>query len=268
MADLIIPRRHSGGKLTPEQRNEATRRFAAGESTKAIAAEYGVAAPVIIKNARRRGVVFPWRKPPRRYTVNEQAFAVMTPEVAYWIGFLMADGSVLDSGRLTLKLAEKDRGHIEKFRDFLGSSHPINITTRRTGYLPGSRACDLVIVSRVLCAALARFGIVPRKSTTGGCIGLENDRDFWRGVIDGDGGLYPRQDGLHQLFVCGATPLIEQYRSFIAPIVPKATAPVTPYGTISQCRIFTKNASAVVRHLYYDGCVSLDRKMAKVSHFV
>jgi hypothetical protein len=42
-----------------------------------------------------------------------------TPEVYYWVGFLLADGSLRKNGRFQLSVAIKDKQHLEKFAKFI-----------------------------------------------------------------------------------------------------------------------------------------------------
>ena len=53
--------------------------------------------------------------------VNHMAFDVVTNDAAYWIGFLFADGSVIQQQKgapvLQLRLSEIDRGQVENFRN-------------------------------------------------------------------------------------------------------------------------------------------------------
>ena len=61
--------------------------------------------------------------------LNHEAFDIVTNDAAYWIGFLFADGSVIKQQKgapqVQLRLSEVDRGHLEKFRHFLDSTHAI-----------------------------------------------------------------------------------------------------------------------------------------------
>jgi hypothetical protein len=68
--------------------------------------------------------------------VREDAFAGVADEAtAYWLGFLFADGCVLEANRiplvLALWLAAKDRAHVERFNAFLASDYPIRAAAKR-----------------------------------------------------------------------------------------------------------------------------------------
>ena len=95
--------------------------------------------------------------------VNHEAFDVVTDDAAYWIGFLFSDGSVFHkkNGGLTiqLRLSEIDRGHVENFRQFLGSTHAI--TTSPPGNFGGYRSRASVrfaVSSRRLAGRLLEIG--------------------------------------------------------------------------------------------------------------
>ena len=53
--------------------------------------------------------------------MNEDIFkSVSSPKVAYWLGFLAADGSIHKSrNQLEIGLSVKDRSHLEVFKNFL-----------------------------------------------------------------------------------------------------------------------------------------------------
>ena len=54
-----------------------------------------------------------------------------TEEKAYWLGFIYADGYIINSikGKTSdafgITLQEKDKGHLEKFKKSINSNHPI-----------------------------------------------------------------------------------------------------------------------------------------------
>ena len=59
----------------------------------------------------------------RKYFFNEDYFKnVDSEEKAYWLGFIAADGCILENGTLKIGLAEKDSLHLEKFNE-IGRAH-------------------------------------------------------------------------------------------------------------------------------------------------
>ncbi len=135
----------------------------------------------------------------RRHTLNERAFEVIeTDAQAYWLGFLTADGGVNDRGELCVNLQLRDKGHLERLREFLGASYEVKEAhVIKPGYERHSAYLD--VTSRQLCADLLRHGVGPQKSET--CRFNQELPDrlygaYVRGLFDGDGGwcaLTPNQ---------------------------------------------------------------------------
>jgi hypothetical protein len=132
----------------------------------------------------------------RRCTLNELAFSVVTPDSAYWIGYLIADGNVsIKKGGsvIALRVQVTDKDHLIKFRAYVGSSHKIGFDVSKAR---GDRSYSIYFHSEKMAEDLARYGVVPNKCFTVKVKGgVENDKDLWRGVIDGDGnlGIYLRR---------------------------------------------------------------------------
>jgi hypothetical protein len=213
---------------------------------------------------------------PKYRILHEDAFATVTEESAYWVGFLMADGSVSPphnnapngAPHLSLSIAEIDAAHMEKFRAFLGCENPVY---RRP---PGRRSkqwtLTLHLSSFRIVTDLAAFGIHPRKTYGASVVGLEGNRHFWRGIVDGDGslGLYRRSDGRHHgmrpsLGIVGPPALIEQFRAFVSTIIPGCGYrprhhALSPYVHVLDLK--DRTAKEVVHVLYGNSTVSLDRK--------
>jgi len=120
---------------------------------------------------------------PRKYELNEYAFSPLhaqNMDYAYWLGFLLADGCVY--GRyLELGLASRDVEHLELFRKFLGSIHPLR-------HKDTTNSVRLTVHSNALVSQLRSFGVVERKSKVATVPhSLSDSPEFWRGMIDGDG---------------------------------------------------------------------------------
>lgn len=266
-----LPGRRAQRKLTFAQRDEMVREYAEGATTTSLGRKYGINPSGVWMHVKKAGVSRSRAEADdlRRFACDHGAFDAVTEASAYWAGFLMADGCVTlhkHSGRhyVTLALSVKDRHHVEAFRAFLGAEHAIRTQAsngfgRRGG--AAHEVASLSVCSDRLAAALATFGVVPRK--THGCrvLRLENDRHFWRGMVDGDGFVTRTARGVPFLGLVGCRPLLDQFADYARSVAPAARAAVRPMGSIFTCRLSAGPAVVLARHLY-DGCaVALPRKL-------
>jgi hypothetical protein len=254
---------------------EAELLYTAGTSTFDIATRVGVDPTAVQKVLKSRGVTLRSNaEAHRRYSLNERFFDNITPESAYWIGFLMADGNVhLDGGtpKVSLRLAAADRGHVEKLRAALSSTHPIRICRpcrSKKGSLSGP-SCDWAVRSSHLAASLSCYGVVPRKSATAQVAAeLAFNRDFWRGVVDGDGslGVYrSRRNHYPTVQAVGSELLMAQFVAFITAQVGLAVRSYRDRRSAHLAGVSLCGAPAVkLIRVLYDGCtIALDRKLAR-----
>ncbi|MDQ2998289.1 MAG: hypothetical protein M3R61_14725, partial [Chloroflexota bacterium] len=111
-----------------------------------------------------------------------------SPEKAYWLGFIAADGSVDDrNARIRVGLQEKDYGHLCVLRDNIAPQAEVRFRT-----VKGYTRCELVFKSARMVRSLVVFGVVRNKTNryrwpeT-----LPNDFaiPFILGYFDGDGSL-------------------------------------------------------------------------------
>lgn len=125
----------------------------------------------------------------KKYTFNEHAFDEITPEAAYWLGFIYGDGYVYPKQkRLTIALHEKDAEILEQFKSFLQANHIIYSRP-----YPGKphQIKELTVRSAYLLNRLRELGVHQKQSLT-----LEFPEipeatypDFIRGFFDADGSL-------------------------------------------------------------------------------
>jgi hypothetical protein len=220
-----------------------------------------------IRLAVENGVIF-GRKV---HTINEAAFNAITEESAYWIGFLIADGNVYTgktgNPRISLTLKKKDYDHLVKFRKFMNSTY--NILTKKV------KLNDKTIIqytlrfsSKIVARVLATYGIVPKKSLIAKVIGLENNRDFWRGVLDGDGYFCVRNghEG-DKIILLGSHDLLHQFKDFVQRNIPESITKksITIKQEVSYYRLFiySKTARLLAKLLYDDCTIALNRKLPK-----
>lgn len=112
--------------------------------------------------------------------------------------------------------------------------------------------------------ALAKFGIVPKKSLTPNIIGLENDRNFWRGVLDGDGwiGVRNGHDG-DKIILTGSYPLLCQFKKFIVKNISGSIVSIRPFGKYSRLYVYSNTARMLARLLFGNCLIALERKLKK-----
>lgn len=175
--------------LTAAQAAEIMSRYQSGERARDIAAAFGVSRALIWDALRRSGVAA--RNPSEahtRHSLRQDALDVLTPDAAYWCGFFFAGGTIVwrTGTRRTCQpdvavvLQRRDRDHLVKLRDFLGSTHAITPIAPAAVALNGGQGTDAfryAVCSRRLAdrlTALGRYGPAVDPA-------LAASRDFWRG---------------------------------------------------------------------------------------
>jgi len=272
------PIRQVQESLSPQQKQDASQRYAAGESGPSLARAFSVTVPTILKGVRQSGIAIrDSSQAARRHGVNEEAFDHITEESAYWIGFLIADGTVGKAGCINLSLSAKDREHIFKFRTFLQSSHPVRDQPARTmhhrprnGKIYTARGmASLSIWSQRIAIALRSYGLHESKSYGATVVGLEDNRHFWRGVVDGDGSLIQRSPGkVCAIRLCGSEKLLRQFATFVKTHI-LVREPKIYHGHPEHIIVVNGQWAKHLIQLLYDPCaVALNRKLALAKEII
>lgn len=196
----------------------------------------------------------------KRYTVNEEAFNVLTADTAYWLGFLLADGCITQptncSPRLSLKLASVDEGHLLKFKQFLSAEQPILREVTSTG----RSASYITIVSAALCSSLVQYNIVPRKTFIAKPPeALMLNRDFWRGYIDGDGSLGVYRLG-PKISIVGTRETCESFLLFVREVGITTNVSISPAKNVCVLSLSCYKAKELAPVLYDNATTYLTRK--------
>ena len=146
----------------------------------------------------------------RVYSLNEQYFDILTPESAYWLGFIYADGYITTHNVIGLKLSITDENHLNAFRKAISSNKPIY---KKIEKCPFNNTlvewCSLTVNSKHMYNKLTELGVYCKKSLIlkfpdNNVITNENCNHFIRGYFDGDGSVYnPAQKRFSHVSFCG-----------------------------------------------------------------
>lgn len=123
----------------------------------------------------------------KKYACNEEFFKTIdTEEKAYFLGFIMADGCVMEERSVvTLTIHEKDIEILEKFKKALNSTYPIRKC--------GNHYVRIEFCSQIMVKDLVNLGVKSRKTKKLKMPLLENKdmyRHLIRGYFDGDGSIW------------------------------------------------------------------------------
>lgn len=194
-------------KITKEELIELTKTKTVSE----IAKIYNCSVRTIYNNYEKHGLDFKRSvqseiKRPKKYIYNDAFFNVIDTEAkAYWLGFIMADGCIVQKSKdrpslsLVIRLQKKDRLHLEKFNMDLSGNLPVRVGIAKSTvirnytkdvFIPESEFCKIEVNSKWLCLDLIQHGVHQRKTLNEEIPLIENTdltKHFIRGFFDGDG---------------------------------------------------------------------------------
>lgn len=167
----------------------------------------------------------------KKYNFNRDFFETIdNHEKAYWLGFIVADGYVLnDSERrnyeLGISLKDSDRDHLKKFNKSIQGNFEVKTRKRnidileRTGSPKEYNLCEIRVYSKKYVNDLSQYSVVQGKTYKD--INLPNLSDdlMWsyiRGYLDGDGHIMLREKRSHSVigFTCISEGFLEQIQRF------------------------------------------------------
>ncbi len=156
------------------------------QSAASIAAHFGCAKAIVLKNLRKHGIPIRPAKRPREY-VPPQVYAAWTPDLAYAVGLFTADGHLSKSSNEILMTSSE----IEVLDLFAGCLQLDTDLEPHEKKVSGNQkpAYALYFSDLDFRAFLERIGLTPAKSLTIGPLDVPDDvfADFARGCWDGDG---------------------------------------------------------------------------------
>lgn len=165
--------------LTPDQELLAVDLYQQGQSEQSIANLFSVSRGAVQHALTRKNID---RRTSRRFSYDEFSFdTIDTPDKAYWLGFIYADGTVAQQRQLAIGLGLKDTEHLWFFNRFMKSDQSVRVTKTYT---------SITFSSNHLGETLTKLGIVPRRGSFDLTLaGLPKHlySHFIRGIMDGDG---------------------------------------------------------------------------------
>ncbi len=191
-------------------------------------------------------------------TTNDYVFDIITEESAYWVGFLLADGTIYQN-KVQLELGIKDIDHLEKFKLFIEGNQVVRTVNKKNGIAGPFTSCIYQVCSEYLVNKLKEYNIISNKTFLEKCPDeLLYNRHFWRGYIDGDG-YY----GNYQSFViglCGNEVIIDQFIDYCESFPLKINNSIYPTGNIYDFKLHGNNAKYISWELNHDANIYLKRK--------
>lgn len=198
-------------------------------------------------------------------------FDLSISENSYIFGLFQTDGSMWrgsgQKGKFQIELSEKDKDILFKIKSLLNINFHIGYRerTRKTNFSNNSKTCILSICSLQFRNLIEQLGMPYGKKSY--IITIPTlpyiEKDYFRGIIDGDGSLGLTSNGFPFLSLCtDSENLAINYNLFLS----KITGKIKKLNRNKRDRVYNicitkEDAQKVVSELYYKNCLCLDRKM-------
>lgn len=246
-------------------------RYKNGETAKEILVDFfpRIHSERTIINLIKRSGQSPRRRGMRSTVQNHNYFQeIDTPEKAYWLGLIIADGSVGFQKRsnrspcIALELKAEDKYLLEMFRSAIEGNF----------VLTQSRNCfRIAFSSKKMVQDLARFGVVPNKSHLDNGLPILPSNlmpHLIRGIFDGDGTVYISKGKLHFGFY-GSNQICENIKNHLVRHCELNKSKVFDKGTVSMVYFSAgKDIRNFYNYIYTDPYPYMIRKKKKFDCFL
>ena len=187
-------------------------------------------------------------KPPK-----SNPFLNISKEGLYWLGYIMADGTIIYNNRqYSLVLYSKNKEILEKYNSFMNNQCNIQIWNKQNVY--GAKIC-----SKSICKFLIdNYNITPNKSLTLNP-NIEISWDLLRGYFDGDGSIRLQQTRCETKFTTGSMIWANRISEFL--LKNDIFNVITNKGNAFDVNIYRKSESKkLYQNLYRDANIYLEYK--------
>jgi len=196
----------------------------------------------------------------------------LSPELAYCVGLLAADGCLSSDGR-HIDFTSKDYEQVQVYRQIVCPHAKIG--TKRNGQ--GQTAYRVQLGSVAFYDFLISLGLTPRKSKTIGKLAIPDDfySDFLRGYFDGDGTTYGFQDMrwknsfmYYTVFISASTGFLEWLRLQNTRLMGTTTGSLRSSTSAFVLSYAKADSQILYSFMYYNEVVPrLFRKQTKLQTF-
>jgi len=214
-------------------------------------------------------------KKPEKRVYDETVFEkIDTEEKAYWLGFILADGTIncdyiSHNYELSIELKESDSGHIKKFIDFIKTDADVKFRTRYSKSIDCTTTTAFVrIYSKKIIEDLINKNVCQRKTFLIEYPKLDNTFFIWflRGFFDGDGSIYyyKRRNCYQANITYANKEFLELLQSKLKNL--SINCYITTYTNSYKTKMYQlqikgkKNARNFFELLYKNSTIHLDRK--------
>ncbi|KJK53175.1 MULTISPECIES: LAGLIDADG family homing endonuclease [unclassified Streptomyces] len=195
------------------------------------------------------------------------------PRYAYMFGFLQADGHLAQGsgrkGKLTAEVNTRDIEILREFQRITPYYSSISERTRATNFSESHTSATWSLFSLEARSTLNGLGLpYGRKSLNIRPPRVEfSRRDYLRGVIDADGSVGYTSTGLPFVSLTTASTALGAYLCHYAKKITGAERTIKRNARDGIYNIlYTKEAAqGLAVHLYYEGCLGLERKKDKAA---
>lgn len=180
--------------FTDDEIKDIINSYLNNESSVKIGKRYNVSHKIILKVLHKNNIEVNQRKFVRKYNLNEYYFdEITTPNQAYILGFLYADGhNGISKSTITMSLQEEDKDILENIRKEIGSEKELEFLDYSNkndfGYSYKNQY-RLNMFSSHMCKTLEKIGMTSNKSLSLEFPDIPDNlySHFIRGYFDGDG---------------------------------------------------------------------------------
>ena len=246
---------------------EITQLYNKGYSTNDLSKIYGVCHSTIVDIVRVHSSIRSKSEQHRQYTIDEHYFdEIDTPNKAYILGILYADGTNDEYGHIALSLQERDIDILQKIQKEIGSNEPLNYREFSRVNEDWNNQWRMFINNKHISNALSKYGVIKNKTFMVKYPMWLDDSlhsHFIRGMIDGDGSISQHYISLAGTYdICYTTGEILKNKCDIH------------YAIYANKNIYTlmvhrkEDKVKVLSFLYKDADLFLDRKYNSYIQFM